>query len=107
MLDLQRDALAKAGCDRILTDTMSGAAADRPGSLAAGRQADISVLELREGDWMVYDVLGTGLRATRAVVPFLTVRRGRVFMPDWGPRPRGWEPDHVLPAAAPTGERQC
>src|SRR5204862_7772686 len=34
---------------------------DRLGSLAAGRQADISILELRDGDWMVYDVLGAGL----------------------------------------------
>ena len=72
----------------------------RLGSLAAGRQADISVLELREGDWMVYDVLGAGLRVSRAVVPFLTVKRGRLFTPDWGPRPWGWEPDRVLPPAA-------
>jgi hypothetical protein len=28
-------------------------------------------------------------------VPSLTVKRGRVFMPDWGPRPWGWEPDPV------------
>src|SRR3989454_4129556 len=75
--------------------------AHRLGSLIAGRQADVSILELRDGDWMVYDVLGAGLRVTKAVVPFLTVKRGRVFMPDWGPRPWGWEPDRVLPAAAP------
>jgi dihydroorotase len=74
---------------------------DRLGSLAAARQADISVLEIREGDWTVYDVLGAGLSVTRAVVPFLTVKRGRVFMPDWGPRPWGWEPDRALPAATP------
>ncbi len=74
-------------------------AADRLGTLAVGRQADISVLEVREGDWMVYDVLGAGLRVTQALVPFVTVKRGRVFTPDWGPRPWGWEPDRVLPAA--------
>ena len=76
-------------------------AANRLGSLAAGRQADISVLEVREGDWVLYDALGTGLRVWRAVVPFLTVKRGRLFMPDWGPRPWGWEPDRALPATAP------
>src|SRR5213594_2255804 len=76
-------------------------AGQRLGSLIAGRQADISILELRDGDWMVYDVLGAGLRVSKAVVPFLTVKRGRVFTPDWGPRPWGWEPDRVLPAAAP------
>jgi dihydroorotase len=72
----------------------------RLGSLAVGRQADISVLELREGDWVVYDVLGASLRVTQAVVPFVTVKRGQVFTPDWGPRPWGWEPDRVLPPGA-------
>ena len=72
----------------------------RLGGLAVGRQADISVLELREGDWLVYDVLGASLRVTKAVVPFVTVKRGQVFSPDWGPRPWGWEPDRVLPPRA-------
>ena len=75
-------------------------AGQRLGSLIAGRQADVSILELRDGDWMVYDVLGAGLRVSKAVVPFLTVKRGRVFTPDWGPRPWGWEPDRMLPAVA-------
>jgi dihydroorotase len=75
-------------------------ASHRLGSLAVGRQADISVLELREGDWVVYDVLGESLRVTRAVVPFVTVKKGQVFTPDWGPRPWGWEPDAFFPAAA-------
>ena len=75
----------------------------RLGSLAVGRQADISVLELREGEWTVYDVLGTGMRVTQAVVPFVTVKRGRVFTPDWGPRPWGWEPDRVLASAPISG----
>jgi dihydroorotase len=73
-------------------------AEDRLGSLVVGRQADISVLDLREGDWTVYDSLGAGLEVARAVVPTLTVKRGRVFMPDWGPRPWGWEPDRTPPS---------
>jgi dihydroorotase len=79
----------------------------RLGSLAVGRQADISVLETREGDWVVYDVLGASLRARQAVVPFVTVKRGQVFTPDWGPRPWGWEPDRVLPAASGSGGGCC
>src|SRR3989475_4203771 len=75
-------------------------AAHRLGSLEAGRQADISVLELREGDWVVHDVLGARLRVTQATVPFLTAKRGQVFTPDWGPRSWGWEPDPALPAGA-------
>src|SRR6266852_959428 len=78
-------------------------AAHRLGSLAVARQADISVLELREGDWVVYDVLGESLRVRQAVVPFVTVKKGQVFTPDWGPRPWGWEPDPSCPAAASVG----
>ena len=65
---------------------------DRLGSLAVGRQADISVLQVNDGDWVVYDVLGASLRVDKAVVPALTVKRGQVFAPDWGPHPWGWEP---------------
>ena len=64
----------------------------RLGSLAVGRQADVSVLQINEGDWTVYDSLGASLRVRKAVLPVLTVKRGRVFEPDWGPLPWGWEP---------------
>jgi dihydroorotase len=78
-------------------------AGDRLGTLGVGRQADISVLESREGSWVVRDVLGAGLNVQKALVPFLTVKRGRVFSPDWGPRSWGWEPDRVLPAGGSGG----
>ncbi len=78
-------------------------AEQRLGSLAVGRQADISVLEMEEGDWVVYDILGSPLRVDRALVPHLTVKRGRLFTPDYGPRPWGWWPDRVLPAGGGTG----
>ncbi len=44
-------------------------AAGRLGSLAAGRQGDVSVLRVEEGDWTVYDVLGESLdrQARRSV----------------------------------------
>jgi dihydroorotase len=67
----------------------------RLGSLAVGRQADISVLEIREGKWVVYDTLRDSMKIDRAVVPVLTVKRGRVFEPEWGPHPWGWEPEPV------------
>jgi dihydroorotase len=66
---------------------------DRLGTLAVGRQADISVLDLREGDWVVYDALRDSLRVTQAPVPALTVKRGELFEPEWGPHPWGWEPE--------------
>ena len=66
---------------------------DRIGSLAVGHQADISVLDMVEGDWVVYDVVGGSRRTDKAVVPVLTVKRGEVYEAGWGPRPWGWEPD--------------
>ena len=68
---------------------------DRLGSLEVGKQADISVLEGVDGDWVVYDVLGTSRKVDKAVVPVLTVKRGQVFEAGWGPRPWGWEPDRA------------
>jgi dihydroorotase len=67
----------------------------RLGSLAVGRQADISVLEVREGEWVVYDTLRASMKIDKTVVPVLTVKRGRVFEPEWGPHPWGWEPEPV------------
>ncbi len=57
-LDLQRDALTTAGCDRLFTDTISGARADRPGltqALAFARPGDTLVV------WRL-DRLGRSLR---------------------------------------------
>ena len=57
-LDLQRDALTAARCDRLFTDTASGARAERPGLTAA-------LDHLRPGDTLVVwrlDRLGRSLR---------------------------------------------
>ena len=69
---------------------------ERLGSLAVGRQADISVLDVRQGDWVVYDTVGEGMRISQALVPVLTVKRGQVFEAEWGPHPWGWEPTAYL-----------
>ena len=68
---------------------------DRLGSLGVGKQADISVLDIKEGDWLVYDVIGTSRKIDKAVVPVLAVKRGQVFEAGWGPRTWGWEPDQA------------
>ena len=67
----------------------------RLGSLEVGKQADVSVLEILDGDWVVYDVLGASRKVDKAVVPVLAVKKGRVFEAEWGPRPWGWEPDRA------------
>ena len=66
---------------------------DRLGTLGVGKQADISVLEVQDGNWVVYDVVGGARRVDKAVLPVLTVKKGEVFEAGWGPRPWGWEPD--------------
>jgi len=46
-LDLQKDALTHAGCEKIFTDTMSGAKAERPGlgqALTFMRKGDVLVV---------------------------------------------------------------
>ncbi|CAD1798248.1 recombinase family protein [Xanthomonas arboricola pv. juglandis] len=63
-LDLQRDALTSAGCERICTDTASGAKATRPGlaeALAFARAGDVLVV------WRL-DRLGRSLKELVALV---------------------------------------
>jgi dihydroorotase len=67
----------------------------RLGSLEVGKQADVSVLDIQDGDWVVYDVLGNGRQSERAVTPVLSVKRGEVYEAGWGPRPWGWAPDNA------------
>src|SRR5215210_3231416 len=57
-LDLQRDALKKAGCEKIFTDEMSGVKAERPGLTEAFKF-------IRTGDTLVVwrlDRLGRSLK---------------------------------------------
>src|SRR5260221_4451595 len=63
-LDLQTDALTQAGCEKIFTDTMSGAKAERPGLQEA-------MHHLRAGDTLVVwrlDRLGRTLKHRIATV---------------------------------------
>ena len=57
-LDLQRDALDKAGCERVFNDTISGSKVERPG-------LDQALAFIRSGDTLVVwrlDRLGRSLR---------------------------------------------
>lgn len=63
-LDLQRDALAAAGCHRIFEDRASGARADRPGLAAA-------LSHLRRGDTLVVWRLDRLGRTTHQLVGLL------------------------------------
>jgi DNA invertase Pin-like site-specific DNA recombinase len=70
ILDLQRDALTAAKCDRIFTDTMSGSRSDRPG-------LEQALDYLREGDILVVwrlDRLGRSLKYLIEVITRLDER---------------------------------
>ena len=78
---------------------------DEIGSLSVGTGADISILELVEGDFMFHgsdDTSGTG---TQAIRPVLAVKDGIAMPVDFGPRPWGWMPSKndrfARPVAAP------
>lgn len=69
-IDLQKDALSKAGCEQIFTDTMSGAKAERPGlqeALSYMRPSDVLVV------WKL-DRLGRSLKNLIKVVTDLHSR---------------------------------
>ena len=63
------------------------------GSLAVGRDADISVLEEHTGSWLFHDTEGETIRGEKALTPVLTVKGGEVFTVEWGPHPWGWLPE--------------
>ena len=66
------------------------------GSISPGREADLSILEIVDGDWIYRDNFGGVLRAQHAALaPRLTVRAGRIFKPADGPRPWGWLPERA------------
>jgi DNA invertase Pin-like site-specific DNA recombinase len=70
-LDLQKDALKKAGCERILVDQASGAKSERPGYNAA-------MQVLRKGDTLVVwrlDRLGRSLSHLLKIVKELEARQ--------------------------------
>ena len=72
--NLQRDALEKAGCDRIFTDVASGARAHRP-------ELDHMLDLLREGDTVVVWKLDRLGRSVRNLVDLMTIfdKRGVQF----------------------------
>jgi len=49
---------------------------DRIGTLAAGREADVSLFELREGSWPLPDAAGATETVERLLVPRMVIRAG-------------------------------
>jgi dihydroorotase len=55
---------------------------DELGTLTPGRTADISVLNIDEGEWTLQDSLGVRIPATKRLRPVLALRAGKPHRPD-------------------------
>ena len=51
----------------------------RAGSVALGRDADIAVLELLDGQWQLEDSTGTCQVGSQSLVPVFTIKGGLVY----------------------------
>ncbi len=65
---------------------------DEIGSLSIGAGADISILDLIEGEFKFHDTTGAVGNGSQAIRPVLAVRDGVPMPLDHGPRPWGWLP---------------
>ena len=68
---------------------------DQVGAIAVGRDADLTILDLVEGDFTFTDTTGQLFRGGYGLVPVHTLRAGESYSPGWGTHPWGW-----LPASA-------
>ncbi|MGH3248851.1 MAG: amidohydrolase family protein [Trebonia sp.] len=66
--------------------------ADEIGALAVGRAADITILDLVEGDFTFTDTTGQPFGGGYGLVPVHTLRAGESHSPHWGTHPWGWLP---------------
>jgi dihydroorotase len=68
---------------------------DELGAIAVGRDADLTILDVVEGDFTFTDTTGQAFRGGYGLAPVHTVKAGEGFPPGWGTHPWGW-----LPASA-------
>jgi dihydroorotase len=65
------------------------------GAIAVGRDADLTIIDVAEGDFTFTDTAGQAFRGGYGLVPVRTIKGGEEFSPGWGTHPWGW-----LPASA-------
>ena len=79
---------------RMTTVNAAAAAAlsDTAGALAVGRAADITILDVTEGDFRFTDTRKEAFSGRYGISPVHTVRAGELIAPRWGTHPWGWLP---------------
>jgi dihydroorotase len=73
---------------------------DKAGSLQEGRTADISVLDVVEGRWLLADATGKSRVGTEALVPVVTIKGGQAIHPGEPPHSWGWTPPAAVEVAS-------
>jgi dihydroorotase len=66
--------------------------ADELGALAVGREADVTIIDVVEGEFRFVDTTDTTFTGRYGIAPVHTVRAGRSHAPRWGTHPWGWLP---------------
>jgi dihydroorotase len=69
------------------------------GAITVGRDADLSVIDVVEGDFTFTDTTGKEFRGGYGLVPVRTLKAGEEFSPGWGTHPWGWLPASEAAAA--------
>lgn len=67
-------------------------AEDAFGAVGPGREANLTILDLVDGQFQFTDALGTAFPGRQAIRPVFAVRAGDVFPAGPGPHPWGWLP---------------
>ncbi|HVT69144.1 MAG TPA: amidohydrolase family protein [Trebonia sp.] len=62
------------------------------GAIAVGRDADLSIIDVVEGDFTFTDTRGQPFTGGYGLAPVRTVKAGEEFSPGWGTHPWGWLP---------------
>ncbi|BBG05342.1 MULTISPECIES: amidohydrolase family protein [Pseudonocardia] len=78
-----------------MTTTDAAAAigkSDELGAIEVGREADLTILEVVDGDFEFVDTAGDTFPGAHGLRPVQTVRAGELIAPHWGPHPWGWLP---------------
>ena len=68
---------------------------EKLGSIAVGREADLSIFDVVEGNWKFTDTINQVFNGSQALVPVQTIRNGELFSPEWGPYAWGWLPEQA------------
>jgi dihydroorotase len=89
---------------RMTTANAAAAAglAETAGAMIVGRTADITILDVSEGNFRFTDTRKEAFSGRYGISPVQTVRAGELIAPRWGTHPWGWLPETAGTAAAPS-----